>query len=272
VTLLIASDVLGDDPAFVGSGPCTPDSLTAAKVWRLLDRSQLLDRVPASVRQYLDDVHHQRVIETPKPGSGVFRSVDTRVILSLRSAMDVAVRLAKGEGLAPVRVIGRPVRGEARRVGTELGTRLVAWRQQLRADGASGVGSGCTVAGGETTVTLGDRHSGVGGRCQELALATARELCRLRPRSDGITVLAAGTDGRDGPTDAAGAVVDAETWGRIIAAGRNPDDDLAAHDAYHGLQAAGALLRTGLTGTNLNDLILAVAPLTPVSGMPGSHA
>jgi hydroxypyruvate reductase len=95
-----------------------------------------------------------------------------------------------------------------------------------------------------------------GGRCQELALSAARALYALGDAARGVTILAAGTDGRDGPTDAAGAVVDAQTWERVRAAGRDPARDLAAHDAYRALDAAGALLRTGLTGTNVSDVVI----------------
>jgi hydroxypyruvate reductase len=96
---------------------------------------------------------------------------------------------------------------------------------------------------------------GLGGRCQELALAAARALAGARPC---VALLAAGTDGRDGPTDAAGAIVDGRTWGAIEAAGRDPARDLAAHDAYRALDAAGALLRVGLTGTNVMDVVIGV--------------
>ena len=104
-------------------------------------------------------------------------------------------------------------------------------------------------------MSLGDHAHGLGGRCQELALAAART---LDGAPEGVALLAAGTDGRDGPTDAAGAVVDGGTWRAILAAGRDPARDLAAHDAYHALDAAGALLRPGLTGTNVMDVIIGV--------------
>jgi hydroxypyruvate reductase len=100
-------------------------------------------------------------------------------------------------------------------------------------------------------VTLGDGH-GLGGRSQELALAAARALAG----TEGSSLLAAGTDGRDGPTDAAGAIVDGSTWAAIRAAGRDPARDLARHDAYPALDAAGALFRPGLTGTNVMDIVI----------------
>jgi hydroxypyruvate reductase len=103
-------------------------------------------------------------------------------------------------------------------------------------------------------VTLGDAPTGLGGRCQELALAAARAL----DGTPGVALLAAGTDGRDGPTDAAGAIVDGRTWRAVAAAGRDPVRDLAAHDAYRALDAAGALLKVGLTGTNVMDVVIGI--------------
>jgi hydroxypyruvate reductase len=97
--------------------------------------------------------------------------------------------------------------------------------------------------------------AGIGGRCQELALAAARVFNRA---SDSLALLAAGTDGRDGPTDAAGAIVDASTWSAIARDGRDPASDLAHHNAYYALDAAGALLRPGLTGTNVMDLVIGI--------------
>jgi hydroxypyruvate reductase len=112
----------------------------------------------------------------------------------------------------------------------------------------------CFIWGGETTVTLGP-SPGLGGRCQELALAAAHVLAGR----GGPALLAAGTDGRDGPTDAAGAIVDGSTWAAIAAAGRDPQRDLARHDAYAALNAVGGLLRPGLTGTNVMDIVIGVS-------------
>lgn len=262
VNLLLASDVLGDDPSYIGSGPCTGDSLTSAKVRRMLERTGGLMTLPQAIRFYLDDVHHQRKPETPKPGSAIFRAVEPQVVISNRNAIQGAARSASDRGLRPVRRIERPLTGEARDVGKELAMRLVAWRQQLLEDTGLSDGFACTVAGGESTVTLGREPAGRGGRCQELALAAARELHRLRPRSDDITLLVAGTDGRDGPTDAAGAIVDSLTWSRIIDAGRDPEQDLAGHNAYDALDAGDALVLTGLTGTNVNDVMVALVRTT----------
>ena len=113
----------------------------------------------------------------------------------------------------------------------------------------------CFIWGGETTVTLGNGAPGLGGRCQELALAAAHA---LEDAPEGVGLLAAGTDGRDGPTDAAGAIVDGHTWRAAAEGGREPARDLAAHDAYRSLEAAGALFKTGLTGTNVMDVVIGV--------------
>lgn len=104
-------------------------------------------------------------------------------------------------------------------------------------------------------MTLGDGASGLGGRCQELALAAAKVFSQA---AESVALLAAGTDGRDGPTDAAGAIVDAGTWSAIARGGRDPASDLASHNAYHALDAAGALLRIGLTGTNVMDVVIGI--------------
>ena len=112
-------------------------------------------------------------------------------------------------------------------------------------------------------MTLGDHPYGRGGRSQELALAAARTLQGAPP---GTSLLAAGTDGRDGPTDAAGAIVDGGTWAAIAAAGRDPVRDLAGHDAYSALDSVGALLKPGLTGTNVMDIVIGVCGLKGVSG------
>jgi hydroxypyruvate reductase len=113
----------------------------------------------------------------------------------------------------------------------------------------------CFVAGGETTVTL-DESTGRGGRCQELALAAARVLDGVTGAR--ITLLAAGTDGRDGPTDAAGAIVDQDTWQGIVVAGRDPVRHLENHDSGTALESVDALIRTGPTGTNVNDVLFVI--------------
>jgi glycerate-2-kinase len=141
--------------------------------------------------------------------------------------------------------------GEAAVTGRNIANTVVSYR---RGSGPQPAASPvCLIWGGETTVTLGPA-SGLGGRSQELALA-ASEVLAGAPPGAGPAILAGGTDGRDGPTDAAGAVVDRSTWDAIRRLGRDPARDLSAHDAYSALDAVGALLRPGLTGTNVMDVV-----------------
>jgi glycerate-2-kinase len=250
VRVFAVSDVIGDDLASIGSGPCVPDPATAAEVRRLLEDAALWDRVPAAVRRALLVSESGETAETPKPGDRAFARVTVELIASNRLAVEAAARRAVELGLDP-EVMDTPLAGEAAAAGADLAAVLL---QHCQRPGTPQPGRRrCFVWGGETTVTLGDTPPGLGGRCQELALSAARVLAGA---PDGVALLAAGTDGRDGPTDAAGAVVDGDTWAAIAAAGRDPAHDLASHDAYRALDAAGALLRTGLTGTNVMDVVV----------------
>ncbi|HEX6434130.1 MAG TPA: MOFRL family protein, partial [Gemmatimonadales bacterium] len=149
-----------------------------------------------------------------------------------------------------------PVAGEASAAGAKLAATLLHHcARHTVPQPETLVPPICVIWGGETTVSLGEGTSGVGGRCQELALAAARTLSGWRSP---VALLAAGTDGRDGPTDAAGAIVDNHTWRLMEEAGRDPARDLATHNAYPALESAGALLRTGLTETNVMDVVIGV--------------
>jgi hydroxypyruvate reductase len=248
VRVFVVSDVIGDDLASIGSGPCVPDPSTAQEVRDLLQRSRLWDRIPQSARRQVLAACDGSKAETPKPGDPAFARVTLELIASNGLALEAAAKRAAELGLVPV-VEHTPLAGEASAAGTSVAATLLQ-------DYATGsIPQRCRIWGGETTVTLGEVAPGLGGRCQELALAAARALAGA-PR--GVALLAAGTDGRDGPTDAAGAIVDGNTWSAITAAGRDPARDLAAHDAYRALDAAGALLRPGLTGTNVMDVVIGV--------------
>jgi hydroxypyruvate reductase len=203
------------------------------------------------VRDYVNDVAAGRAEETPKPAHARFRSTPIAVILDRQHAVRGAVGALGAEGIAAL-VEDRPLAGDAGAAGA-----LVV-RRAIDASRGAAMPS-CLVFSGETTVQLGS-DPGRGGRCQELALAAARELDRAGDEADGIAILAAGTDGRDGPTDAAGAVVDRFTWSAVARHGIDPAVALARHDAFTALDVAGALLRTGPTGTNVNDLVLVLVP------------
>ncbi len=238
-TLTLAlSDVIGDPLDVIASGPTAPDPTTFATALEVLERRRVWVRTPASVLDRLEAGLKGEIEETLKPGDRVFSRVTNVVIGNNALISDAAVSAAARLGYRP-HFLTRELQGEARQVARELVERARALEPPA-----------CLVAGGETTVTVKGR--GKGGRCQEFALAAALE---FRP-SDDITVLAAGTDGTDGPTDAAGAIVDSSTVGRGKAAGADPERALADNDAYAFLRASGDLLVSGPTNTNLLDLYL----------------
>ncbi len=249
VRQFIVSDVNGDDLPSIGSGPCVPDPATATEVRETLERAALWERLPATLRAIVTETEDATRPETPKAEHPAFASVVTKIVSSNRRAVEAAALRAAALGLV-AEIDPAPLDGEASRAGTSVAATL---RNYSQAHGTQGAARRCVILGGETTVTLGTDH-GLGGRSQELALAAARGLAG----TTGISVLAAGTDGRDGPTDAAGAIVDGSTWAAIAAAGRDPVTDLARHDAYPALDAAGALFRPGLTGTNVMDVVIGV--------------
>jgi glycerate 2-kinase len=256
VRVYAVSDVIGDDLASIGSGPCVPDPTTAAELRRLLQHASLWDRLPQPARRLLAAVESGETAETPKPGDQAFARVSVELIASNRLALEAAAKRAAELGLAPV-IAETPLAGEASAAGASVAALLLqhCGRGKIpQPEAGAFVPAKCLIWGGETTVTLGE-STGLGGRCQELALAAARTLAGAGP---GIALLAAGTDGRDGPTDAAGAIVDGDTWNAIRGAGRDPERDLGAHDAYHALDAAHALLRPGLTGTNVMDVVIGI--------------
>jgi glycerate 2-kinase len=252
IRVYVVSDVIGDDLASIGSGPCVPDSATAAEVRGLLQRSGLWEQIPETARRQVSQAEAGRMAETPKPGDQAFARVTLELIASNGLALEAAAKRAAKLGLAPV-VSNTPLAGEAAAAGASVAATLL--QDYAGRDIPQPEGKRCFIWGGETTVTLGAAANGLGGRCQELALAAARALDGAAP---GVALLAAGTDGRDGPTDAAGAIVDGRTWAAVKAAGRDPAHDLAAHDAYRALDAAGVLLRPGLTGTNVMDVVIGV--------------
>jgi len=251
----IVSDVIGDDLATIGSGPCVPDPSTAAQVHQMLDAAGLWDDLPLSMKRLVGGAERDPSLETPKAGDAAFARVERRIIASNRVALDAIEARARAFGYEP-RVVGSALAGEAAVVGRRV---VATLGSHCGADGPSLSGrSGrtCLIWGGETTVSLGAEH-GRGGRCQELALSAARELAETAGLSE-AAFLAAGTDGRDGDTDAAGAIVTRGTWRAIERAGRDPARDLASHNSYAALDAAGALFKTDLTGTNVMDVAIAV--------------
>lgn len=243
IDCLIASDVVGNDLPSIASGPCVPDRGSAMETQRQLVELDAWSPLPAAVRGYLDAMASGRFPGVPAADHPRFATTHTDIILDRSDAERGAAEFARGAG-AKVEVLPVPLTGDAARAAREFVAPLLDRTPK---------GLHCVITSGETTVTLG-ANPGRGGRCQEFALAAAIEL----EDSTGITVLAAGTDGRDGPTDAAGAIVDAETTQRMREAGIDPVQAIQAHGSYDALHRADALLTTGPTGTNVNDLVIAV--------------
>jgi len=236
VLTLALSDVIGDPLDVIASGPTAPDPTTYATALEILERRRIFVRTPVSVLDRIEAGLRGEVEETPKPGDRIFGRVTNLVIGNNALVTDAARATAARLGYRP-QVLTRELQGEARGVARELIERARALEPPA-----------CLVAGGETTVTV--RGKGKGGRCQELALAAALEL----QSGEDLTVLAAGTDGTDGPTDAAGAIIDAGTVARGHAGGADAQRALADNDAYRYLKTSGDLLVTGPTNTNLLDL------------------
>ncbi len=242
VLTLILSDVGGDDPGVVGSGPTAPDRTTFLDAARILRRRGLWEQLPAPVRIHLVEGLAGWRPDTPKPRSRIFRRVQHVVVGNNRLALEAAAKAAGAAGYESV-LIEEFVTQEASLVGRwmgELGKNLAS-RTALP-------GPVCVLAGGEPTVSV--RGSGTGGRAQEFALAAALAM----QGSSGVWAVGFGTDGRDGPTDAAGAVVD----GGTVSRGRQKRLTAAAYlkrnDSYAFFKKAGGHIITGLTGTNVNDL------------------
>jgi glycerate-2-kinase len=253
IDCLLVSDVPGDDPASISSGPCVGDPVFTSDLIARLERSGRWIRFDSVVRRHLERIACGEIPDTPKPDDPAFSRVRAEVIVGNRHAVEAAAESARSLGIEEVIIVPTLLSGEASIVGVRMASELLARKKLARGT----YRSRCVLWGGETTVTLGRGTPGVaplGGRSQELALAAARSLSDAGEAASGIALLAAGTDGRDGPTDAAGAIVDGLTWTAVTAAGRDPAADLAAHDAYRALDAASALLRTGYTGTNVMDV------------------
>jgi glycerate-2-kinase len=239
---LILSDVIGDRLDVIASGPTAPDGTTFDDALAVLDKYRLLERVPTAVADHLVRGRDGMIPETPKEGNPCFCRVDNRIIGSLVIALDGAVWAAEELDLE-VEKIKEVVTGEAREAGMRLAQRALEMRQRKNQERQA-----CLLSGGETTVIVTGR--GTGGRNMELALAFAREIEGV----EGITLLSAGTDGNDGPTDAAGAFADGMTVRRGQEKGLDVAAYLANNDSYSFFREEGGLFVTGLTGTNVMDL------------------
>jgi glycerate 2-kinase len=240
---LILSDVIGDSLEAIASGPTVADSTTYGDCLEIVRRYDLTDKMPHAVINLLRRGAEGAVDETPKTSDAIFHKVQNVIIGSNRAALNGAERQAETFGYQ-TRVLSSSVEGESFTVAKShaaLVKEIARRDQPLRLPA-------CVISGGETTVTI--RGDGLGGRNQEFALAAAVEIDGL----DGVIILSGGTDGTDGPTDAAGGIVDASTVQRGKARGLDATAFLARNDSYHFLKATDDLLITGPTFTNVMDL------------------
>jgi glycerate 2-kinase len=236
VVTLAISDVPGDDPAVIGSGPTVPDPTTFAEARALLARYGINPSPAVAARLAQEDD------ETPKPGT--LPHADFRLIAAPMMALRQAAQVARGLGLAPV-ILGDALEGEAR----EMGAVMAGIARSVRAHGEPVAAPAVLLSGGETTVTMGHGPAGRGGRNTEFLLGLAVAL----DGAPGIWATAGDTDGIDGMDDIAGALLLPDTLERVRAKGLDPRRMLAGHDSHSLFEAAGDLIRTGPTLTNVND-------------------
>ncbi|MHB1024243.1 MAG: glycerate kinase type-2 family protein [Desulfobacteria bacterium] len=248
VWALLLSDVPGDDLSVIASGPFSPDPTTFSDAIGVLERYGIYYAVPSAVRRHLAEGAAGTLPETPKPDDSAFLGTISALLGTNRTAMDAAaMRTAQDRDAASTAIVLLPgfLQGEARECARTFCARL-----RKAAEALSPGHAVVMIAGGETTVNV--LGSGKGGRNQEFALAAAVEIAG----QEAMAVLAAGTDGIDGPTDAAGAYVDGTTVARASSLGLDPAAHLSRNDAYPFFEALGDLVVTGPTGTNVADLAI----------------
>ena len=241
VLALILSDVIGDDLDVIGSGPTVPDLSTFEQSRAIVDKYALWKTLPPAIAGVLQQANQ----ETPKPGDPAFERVQNVIVGSNRLAIDAAVEAAKAAGYRTM-VLSSFIEGETR----EVARMHAAILKEARASGRPVRPPACIVSGGETTVTI--RGKGLGGRNQEFVLAAAIEIDGM----DHVAILSAGTDGTDGPTDAAGAIATGKTVARAREKNMDAKAYLVNNDAYHFFEPLSGLIKTGPTRTNVMDIRL----------------
>ena len=248
VVSLILSDVVGDSLDSIASGPTVPDSSKFADCLRVIDRYSIHEKLPPAVRSYLQRGAEGELEETPKPNDPIFHRVQNLIVGSNRLALSAAKEKAEELGYRAL-ILSSLIQGDTR----EAAGVHAAIAKEIVETGNPVPRPACIISGGETTVTI--RGGGLGGRNQEFALAAALGIAG----SEGIVVLSGGTDGTDGPTDAAGAMADGTTVQRAKDKGLDPERHLETNDSYHFFRSLDDLLVTGPTFTNVMDLRLVLA-------------
>ncbi len=239
---LILSDVIGDRLDVIASGPTSPDTTTYNDAFKILQKYNLIQKVPKTVLDVLQRGIAGFLPETPKQTNMIFERVKNIIVGNNKIAIGAAMNKAKGLGFNAL-VLSSEIIGEAREAGKFLAKKAIEIKESSIENKKK-----CLISGGETTVTI--KGNGKGGRNMELALSFAQQIENI----EGITLLSAGTDGTDGPTDAAGAIVDGQTISKAKAVGLDPDKYLNNNDSYTFLQRIDELFITGPTYTNVMDI------------------
>ena len=244
---LVISDVIGDPLDIISSGPTTPDPSTFAEAKEILEKYGLWKEAPERVRKHLEEGCSGRVLETPKEKDEAFKKVNNVVVASSNLVM-VEMEKAAAKLRLNTLILSSRIEGEAREVGKVLAS--IATEAKLSDNPAKK--PLVIIGGGETTVTV--RGKGLGGRNQELTLGAATKISDL----NGVVVTSMGSDGLDGPTDAAGALVDGKSLKKALQLGLKPYEYLKENDSYNFFKRLGDLILTGPTGTNVNDFMIMV--------------
>lgn len=245
---LIISDVPGDDPGVIASGPTVPDPSTFEEAYVILSKYDLLPLLPPAIQKHVEKGLEKMIPETPKPGDPLFARTVNKVIGNNRLALEAAAKTARDLGYH-THIISRLITGDVEAEAEKLVQLAADWQGERPA---------CLIQGGETTVKI--TGTGKGGRNQHFVLTALRALNKIadKEKAGNITIVSGGTDGTDGPTDATGAVGDKETLLRAAQLNLNLDTYLKNQDAYHFLERTGGLLITGPTQTNVMDIMIAL--------------
>ena len=241
ILTLVISDVTGDDPTHIASGPCAPDPSTYRGALEVLAKHAV--RPPAAISQHLQDGARGLIPETPKPGDPLFARTENRVIATAHRSLEAAAEVFRAHGIVPA-ILGDSITGEAR----EVGKVMAAIAREVRIHGLPLASPVALISGGECTVTVRG-NAGRGGRCSEFLLSLAIELGGLKA----VHAIAADTDGIDGSEDNAGAVLAPDSLERAARQGLDAEKLLAANDAWGFFSGIGDLVHTGPTLTNVND-------------------
>jgi glycerate 2-kinase len=245
VITLILSDVIGNKIDSIASGPTAPDTTTFSDCLRIIQKYKLKDKIPGSIYDHLKKGTQGKTEETPKSGDPIFKKVRNFIIGSNAQALEAAKQKAEDLCFNTV-ILSKPVSGDTTRAAVRHAN--LAKGVQEKGDPVSP--PACLISGGETTVMV--KGKGLGGRNQEFVLVGATKIANRR----NVVMLSAGTDGTDGPTDAAGAICDGKTIKRALQKGLDPKQYLNNNDSYHFFQKLGDLLKTGPTNTNVMDIHL----------------